>query len=591
MPETRKTRFFYLTGKTAWIAFVLSLAATLWAWQVTREATLERERLRFDFRVKETENAIFKQLQSYEQVLRGVVGLFAASTRVERDEFKGYVASIKIHEHYRGIQAIGYLELIPATQKAQHIQQTRAEGFPDYDIFPAGSGPEHAVIHFIEPFLGDNLRAFGYDMFSEPLRRAAIQRARDSGTSVISNKVTLIQDSDPNSAGILMFLPVYAIGGPTSTAMERRAATRGFVYGAFRMDDLMSGILRTKRAHPLADFDIEIFDGPQASHDGLLYDDDKVLNTMDSNFEPLFRQSSTFSVLGHVWTVNFFTRKPFEAMIDTQKPLIVLSLGVLLSILLYAYITLRKKIEDDLRRFSESLEARINERTLQLELANKELEAFSYSIAHDLRTPLRALSSFSQVLAQDYSARLDDTACDYLNRMQAASLRMGQLIDDLLKLSRVSRTELQPVKVDLSELAKKVHTALQLAEPDRPVIFTTIATAPVTGDPKLLEIAFENLLSNALKFTRKTTQPKIEFGKTELDSETVFYIRDNGVGFDMSYINKLFKPFERLHTESEFEGTGIGLSIVSRIITRHGGRVWAQAEVGKGATFYFTLPN
>lgn len=254
-------------------------------------------------------------------------------------------------------------------------------------------------------------------------------------------------------------------------------------------------------------------------------------------------------------------------------------------------ISLRKKAERDLRTLNEELEERIKDRTRQLELANKELESFSYSVSHDLRGPLRALSGFSQALLEDYAGKFDANATEYLHRIQSASHRMGQLIDDLLKLSRVSRTELLPETVNLSALVTKICTSLQQREPQRDVVITIAEDGIVQGDPKLLEIALENLLNNAWKFTNKTASARIEFGKTEQQGETVYFIRDNGAGFDMRYVNKLFKPFERLHSASEFDGTGIGLSIVSRIILRHGGRIWAEGEEGKGATFYFTLPT
>ena len=252
-------------------------------------------------------------------------------------------------------------------------------------------------------------------------------------------------------------------------------------------------------------------------------------------------------------------------------------------------ISLRKEAERALRTLNEALEERIIERTRQLEAANKELESFAYSVSHDLRSPLRALSGFSEALVQDYADTLDATATNYLNRIQAASLRMGQLIDDLFKLSRVARTELQPQSVNLSELVNKLYLSLQQKEPEHPVTMIIAPDAVVQGDPRLLEIALENLVNNAWKFTHKTALPQIEFGKADLQGQTVYFVRDNGAGFNMSYVEKLFKPFERLHSTTEFEGTGIGLSIVARIIMRHGGRVWPEGEENKGATFYFSL--
>lgn len=226
-----------------------------------------------------------------------------------------------------------------------------------------------------------------------------------------------------------------------------------------------------------------------------------------------------------------------------------------------------------------------------LEVANKELEAFSYSVSHDLRAPLRSIDGFSQALLEDYTERLDEQGRDYLHRVRAASQRMAQLIDDMLKLSRVTRAELSREEVDLSALAQEIAVELRRAQPGREVEFTVASGLRVHGDPKLLRIVIENLLGNAWKFTGKRSGARIEFGMTHRDGKPAYFVRDNGVGFDMAYAGKLFGAFQRLHDSREFPGTGIGLATVQRVIHKHGGRVWAEGEVEKGATFYFTLPK
>jgi P-type Cu+ transporter len=251
----------------------------------------------------------------------------------------------------------------------------------------------------------------------------------------------------------------------------------------------------------------------------------------------------------------------------------------------------QKEAEEEIRRLNQTLEQRVQERTAQLEAANKELEAFSYSVSHDLRAPLRGIDGWSLVLLEDYAGKLDEQGRQSLNRVRAETQRMGQLIDDLLQLSRVTRSEMRPTTADLSALALTIATRLRESQPDRPVEFLIQDGLQATGDAGLLEAALTNLLHNAWKFTGKRPAARIEFGRMENEGASVFFVRDNGAGFNPAYAQKLFAPFQRMHRSSEFPGTGIGLATVQRIIRRHGGRIWAEAQVDQGATFFFTLPG
>ncbi len=248
-------------------------------------------------------------------------------------------------------------------------------------------------------------------------------------------------------------------------------------------------------------------------------------------------------------------------------------------------VTERKQIEADVQKLNEDLK----QRAAQLEAANKELEAFSYSVSHDLRAPLRSIDGFSHVVLEDYGEQLPAEARGYLGRVRAAAQRMATLIDDLLNLSRVTRTAVQPRFINLSKMAEEIVQSLQESQPDRQVTFSIMPDLMVEADPHLMHIVLENLLSNAWKFTSKQEQTVVEFGQKNHVKERTFYVRDNGAGFDMAYADKLFGVFQRLHSISDFPGTGVGLATVHRIISIHGGHIWAESSEGKGATFYFTL--
>jgi len=260
--------------------------------------------------------------------------------------------------------------------------------------------------------------------------------------------------------------------------------------------------------------------------------------------------------------------------------------------LVSAFNTMLETISDQnelIRQHTDDLEQKVYERTKELAIANRELEAFSYSVSHDLKAPLRIIEGFSRALEEDYGDQLDDTAHDYLTRVRVGSFKMSQLITNLLQLSRVTRQELVKESIDLSKLSLDIIADMSKQEPERTVKIEIQPNIPAKGDASLVEILLDNLIGNAWKYSRKKDISKITVGYTLHQGSNVFFVSDNGTGFDMKFAGNLFKPFNRLHSPDEFEGSGIGLATVSRIIERHHGKIWAESKIGEGATFFFTL--
>ena len=289
----------------------------------------------------------------------------------------------------------------------------------------------------------------------------------------------------------------------------------------------------------------------------------KVKSTIAALIEPLNTE---------VVPVEINSSGLYETHIKTGNKYFIGTVGVIRD------ITDRKLKDEELRKANHDLSA-----------INKELESFAYSVSHDLRAPLRSIDFFSQTLLNDCWDRLDESSRDTLKRVRAASQRMATLIDELLNLSRLSRSEMKREKIDLSSLFRSIASELEKSDPDRKIEWVTANKAETFGDPALLRVVLENLIGNSWKFTGKHPRAKVEFGVTNIDNQVVYFVRDDGAGFEMEYAGKLFGAFQRLHSPSEFPGTGIGLATVQRIINRHHGRIWAKGKVEEGATFYFTL--
>lgn len=376
-----------IKSPAAWFTLVLSLSVTIWGWHHTKTDIEQSAGQHFSFRADEIKRAILDRMLNYELVLRGGAGLFAGSESVKREEWRAYVNKLKIEQSYPGIQGIGYSVIIPPSKKDSHVREVRSRGFSNYRIWPEGNRDVYTSIIYLEPFDWRNQRAFGYDMLSEPVRRAAMERARDTDTAVISEKVILVQETGQGAqTGFLMYMPVYRNGAPSSTVEERRRAVLGYVYSPFRMNDLMRGIL----GRNLPDVGLEIFDGDRITAGSIMYD-----SVGKAGRRSAFSRTATIDLNGRTWTLRFTSLPSFDASIDRDKPRMVLTGGILISLLffaivgslaanravaqamnevLHAEVIERKRAEEELKKAHDELEGRVQERTAELVKANKALK-------------------------------------------------------------------------------------------------------------------------------------------------------------------------------------------------------------------------
>jgi len=414
------------------------------------------------------------------------------------------------------------------------------------------------------------------------LPNAADTSAAPTGGAPVASPPFNLSDG---SKGFALSLPIITDGG-----------LAGSIRGVFDVKDLISAAVSPLLWH---DYAIKI-----EAHGVVLADWGDLQQAI-----PEFGRGGDIAVENIKWRLWVTPTHERLSLINSDIPSASLAVGLLLAVLLTLMLHFARKErvhahtiemanralgqEIDQRKLAEeeqrALAGYLHLRTAELQAVNQELEAFAYSVSHDLRAPLRAMDGFSQALVEDYSDKLDAQGRDFLSRISNGSRRMGQLIDDLLRLSRTTRGTVERKNVDLSELARRTVDELRARDPGRQIDFVATPDLVVEGDSRLLGVAFDNLLGNAWKFTGKNAAAKIEFGVDTRDGGPVYFVRDNGVGFDMAYAGKLFAPFQRLHRQDEFEGTGIGLATVARVVHRHGGKIWAESVLGQGATMFFTL--
>jgi len=543
--------------------------------------TSEERRLEDEFksRTEALRNAIETSLRVHLDWTESVANYFGTSSAVTSTAFSRFTDAFLAH--HRGIQALGWYPRVNDSHRAEFEAAARRNGnrsFEIQELDPDGfmTRATRRQVYFparhLAPF-NINEAFLGFDLGSESVTFDAVNRARDSGKPVISAPVRVPQKTG-GQVGILMVAPAYRGSATPASVQQRR---RDFIGVAAWLVGVKSVVDDALRGVPRDGIDIRIED-KSAPGEVLLYNS----GAPPTKSAAAALQLETAQHLGaRNWTLTFYPTLQYLLAQRGWLAWAFLIVGLLFTSLLSAFLI-------GVTGHSAAVQRLVAERTAALEAANQELEAFSYSVAHDLRSPLGVVLGFGRLLSDLCRDKLDPKGCHYLDQMLAGSMRMTTLIDDLLNLSRVNRAQLCIEQINLSEMAAGIVADFRMRDPAREVAVEITEGLTACCDKGLIKVALENLLGNAWKFTARQPNARIAFILEEKD-QSVFCVQDNGAGFDMRHAGTLFAPFQRLHQSREFEGTGIGLATVARIISRHGGRIWVSAAVNEGARFFFTV--
>ena len=595
----------------------LAVALTASGWIFTRAVVKRVEDDRFRFETEEVEQAIRERMSIYERVLWGGVGLFESSDSVSRQEWARYVARVDLNRHWPGIQGMGFAVPLEPDEVDAHVAEVRAEGFADFTVKPAGERDQYSSIVYLEPFDWRNQRAFGFDMWSNEMRREAMARARDTGAAATSGAITLVQETDEDvQVGFLTYVPVYEAGARTDTVAQRRAAFVGWVYAPFRTSDLMRGAIGEDLA-----ISYQIFDGTEPAADNLLHDSDPSNSGTDAEYW----DRSTFEIQGRDWTIVFRSADGFGEGGGVGLPTVIMVAGIVIDLLLFWVISslgllntrassLARKMTAELRTATEGLERRSDElerQTLKLQRSNSELEQFAYVASHDLQEPLRNMGSYSKLLTDRYGEQLGEEGGRWLSYIATGAEQMSNLIREILVLSSTGGNAEPFTVVDLGEVTAAAvanlgriieETGAELSVDELPSVF---------GDRGELVRLLQNLIANAVKYRDPDAPPRISITAVKLEDGEVeeskmedgevgdgegggamwrISVGDNGIGIKPEYQERVFEIFRRVGSRADYPGTGIGLSICRKIVEGHGGEIGVHSALGEGSEFWFTVP-
>ncbi|MEI7843180.1 MAG: CHASE domain-containing protein [Gallionellaceae bacterium] len=520
-----------------------------------------------------------ERLAAYALTLKGGAGLFAASKSVERNEWRDYVKGLRVEESVPGVQGIGFSLLIPAEKLSEHIASVRKQGFPDYTVRPEGARGVYSAIIYLEPFRDRNLRAFGFDMFSEATRRAAMEQARDSGEVALSGKVKLVQETNKGvQAGTLMYVPVYRNGAKTESVEQRRAALIGWSYSPYRMNDLMIGVLSGMQQRDQHNIELHIYDGVQTSAPDLLFSSDEEHQVNRT----LFEQQRSVKFGGRHWTLVFDHKNP-SATLNYSYAWASLLAGFALSGLIF---WLRVTIINT-RSKAISLAEGLTEK---LRRSNADLQRFSEVTAHHLQEPARRIASYSDRLRMQLDEKIkDEDAEQSLIFIRQEARRQQNLLRDTERYLAADQPRGKVERIDANTVVDAVLRKLK-SRIDAASVEITVAKLPSAYiDANRLSDLFEVAIDNALVHGKERSPLIINIVGEPVGNFVRYSVSDNGPGIEAQYRERVFRVFERLSTMGD--GTGIGLAIVRRIVESCGGRVWIEESPQGGCRILFELPT
>lgn len=572
-----------------WFPFALLVAgilATLILSFLVYSIAEIKDQLRFVNSAQKAQDTLDSNLNNYVTILRAGAGLFAASQDVTRDEFQAFANKLELRQHYLGMQGIGFALLVKPEEKEQVINTMQQQLQTNFNFRPDNLRSEYYPIIYLEPQDKRNKAAIGYDMFSDMVRRAAMERARDSGQPAASGKVTLVQEIDQNKqAGFLIYVPVYENNTILTTVDDRRRAIKGFVYSPFRADDLLNGIFNNNST---LEVDLSVYDENQVNDQNLLHKS----STRNSNsifpFKSSLRIQTNMEIWGRQWTLVSTPNTHFVYSLEYYLIPLTLLGGWSLSFIAFALVRIQIKAREEAEKVADKL--RLSQQALRQ--SEKLKDEFLSIASHELKTPVTSLKAYTQILHKRFLAQGDVETANNLGKMDGQLNKLNGLISDLLDVSKIEagRLKFNERLLDIDDLVTEITEEMQRTTTKHSIVIEGTTKQSVVGDRERIGQVLINLLSNAIKYSPDSE--KIIIKRELVKNNILISVQDFGVGIPKESQSKIFGRFYRVGGPKReiFSGFGLGLYISAEIVKRHGGKIWVESSDGFGSMFCFTLP-